>query len=170
MKPAPAPFRHEIRMTVSADFMSLLEEVRAELSHSHPGAPLETLLAECMRVTLAARRKHSRGEAARPRARIGEPVGRSRDIPAAIRRAVWKRDGRQCTFVSEDGRRCTAAHRLQLHHEQPYGRGGPPTVENIRIMCLGHNDLMARRDYGDDVMDRYTKRGKQEAADRPEPA
>jgi len=58
------------------------------------------------------------------------------------------RDGARCTYESPDGKRCEQRGRLELHHEQPFGRGGPATVENIRVLCSSHNQLLAERDYG----------------------
>src|SRR2546430_16598526 len=99
------------------------------MSHSHPSASLETLLADCMKLALAARAKRSRAETERPRkVAPAAPAPGSRHIPAHVRRAVWARDQGQCTFVADDGRRCAATHRLELHHETPFARGGTATV------------------------------------------
>ena len=46
---------------------------------------------------------------------------------------------------------------LELHHEQPFGKGGPPTVANIRLMYQAHNRLLAERDYGRDLVQRRIK-------------
>jgi hypothetical protein len=159
--PTPAPestpraIRHVIKMTVGPEFMGLLEEVRAELSHAHPGASLEVLLAESMKRALADWRKRSRGATTRPRNLSHAAIG-SRTIPASVRRAVWERDAGRCTFVAEDGHRCAATHRLQFHHRLPFARGGTATLENLTILCAMHNDLMARADFGDQHMDRFT--------------
>ena len=150
----PLPMRHVIKMTVGPEFMALLEEVRRELSHAHGGASLETLLAESMKRALRAWRLHSRGATDRPRAARELPF--SRTIPAHVRRAVWARDEGRCTFVSDDGHRCSATHRLQLHHHRPYAHGGEATVSNIRIMCAVHNDLLARADFGGEHMKQFT--------------
>ena len=141
-------------MTVGAEFVGLLDEVRAALSHSHPGASLETLLAECMKITLAQKARSVRAEVEQPRRRRSAGIGRY--VPAEVRRAVWRRDGARCSFVSDDGRRCSATRRLQLHHRVPFGRGGESTVENLAVLCVQHNDLAARRDYGDAHMDACT--------------
>jgi 5-methylcytosine-specific restriction endonuclease McrA len=88
------------------------------------------------------------GRKRRATRRPNEPKPNSRHIPDAVRREVFTRDGARCTFVSTDGRRCAERGRLELHHEQPFGRGGPATAENIRLMCQAHNRLLAERDYG----------------------
>ena len=65
---------------------------------------LTTLLAEL------SKRKFAATDRPRPgRARSAE----ARDPAAEVRRAVWKRDGGRCGFVSKDGRRCTARGQLE---------------------------------------------------------
>ncbi|MCE9627449.1 MAG: HNH endonuclease, partial [Candidatus Eisenbacteria bacterium] len=70
-------------------------------------------------------------------------------IPARVRRAVWKRDGQQCSFVSEHGRRCTEKLRLELDHVVPVARGGKSTLENLRVLCRAHNMFFATLAYGE---------------------
>ena len=150
--PPPPPARHEITMTVGAELMVRLGEVRAALSHSHPNATLETLFAECMRVTLAARHKRVEAETDRPRP-PSHPPGHSRRPTADVRRQVWKRDGRRCTFVSPDGHRCQETRGLELDHILPFALGGASTVENLRVVCKTHNLHLARVAFGDDLLD-----------------
>jgi 5-methylcytosine-specific restriction endonuclease McrA len=88
------------------------------------------------------------GKAARPRR---EPAIRpgtdndlrtpppSRYLPRTVRRAVWRRDGGRCAFVSPTGLRCTERTFLEFHHVQPYAKGGPATVANISVRCRAHN-------------------------------
>jgi hypothetical protein len=154
----PRPMRHQITMTVGSDFMARLTEVRAALSHSHPNATLETLFDECMTVTLAAHRRRVEAETDRPRSGATKPEAGSRHIPNAVRRLVWKRDGRRCTFVSADGVRCSETRNLQLHHDHAHARGGPATEANVRVTCRCHNDYLARVDFGDDLIDRLAGR------------
>jgi len=80
----------------------------------------------------------------------------SRHVPAAVRRAVWARDGGRCTYADARGRRCEARERLEFHHEgKPFGRGGDHSVDNVRIACRTHNALMAEREYGKEKMRQY---------------
>jgi 5-methylcytosine-specific restriction endonuclease McrA len=72
----------------------------------------------------------------------------SRYIPRAVVREVYRRDAGQCTFVSSEGKRCSERSFLELHHHDPYARGGQPTVENLRLVCRAHNSFFAERDYG----------------------
>jgi hypothetical protein len=73
---------------------------------------------------------------------------RSRHVPAAVRRAVYWRDCGQCSFVSEDGRRCEARALLELDHIEPWAKLGDAGVDNIRLRCRPHNQLHARECFG----------------------
>jgi len=139
--------RYVLRVTVSRELKADLEAVRDALSHKLPGASLEAVLHECVRVTLASCAKRRRG-AGRAPARPAKPRGGSRDIPAAVRNAVWARDAGRCTFVGATGRRCGSRHQLEVHHLHPFGKQGPATVDNLTLRCRAHNRLAAEQDYG----------------------
>jgi hypothetical protein len=151
----PRPVCHEITMTVGPEFLAQLREVRAALSHSHPGATLEALLGECMKVTIAALRKRVEAAAAPPPG-ARAPTKPSRYIPAEVRRQVWARDGRRCAFVADDGHRCGETHGLEIHHVQPFALGGPSTDPGLlKVLCREHNLHLARRDFGPECVDRH---------------
>jgi hypothetical protein len=76
-----------------------------------------------------------------------------RHVPAAVARAVWRRDGARCTYPLANGERCGATWRLELDHVVPFARGGPSTVDNLRVTCAAHNQLAARQEFGDRWMD-----------------
>ncbi|MEM6732191.1 MAG: hypothetical protein AAF658_11590, partial [Myxococcota bacterium] len=59
------------------------------------------------------------------------PRSRSRHIPNAIKRAVVQRDGMRCSFVDEEGCRCTDTSPLEFHHHDPFAKGGAHSVENV---------------------------------------
>ncbi len=72
----------------------------------------------------------------------------SRHVPAAVAREVYVREGRRCSFVSADGRRCDSRVFLGLDHAEPWAVGGAPTPVNLRLRCRAHNLLHARRYFG----------------------
>jgi 5-methylcytosine-specific restriction endonuclease McrA len=80
------------------------------------------------------------------------PRQRGRSVPRAVRRAVWKRDGARCSYVDASGQRCRETGCLELDHVDPHARGGPPTVENLRLRCRSHNALTAEYEFGRDFM------------------
>jgi len=71
-----------------------------------------------------------------------------RYYPAAVVRAVFLRDENQCTYVSPDGRRCSACRFLELDHIEPWAVGGEATAENLRLRCRAHNQRYARQYFG----------------------
>ncbi len=89
-------------------------------------------------------------------------LAKSDAIPAHVKRAAWIRAGGRCEWRFESGERCNSTTRLEFdHHLEPRARGGPPTLENIRVRCKPHNDTNARLAFGDQWMDQFTrKRGR----------
>ena len=79
--------------------------------------------------------------------------GRSRAIPAYVRREVFKRDEGRCAFVNAEGRRCESAWQLEFHHCVPYGREGPHSTGNIELRCRAHNQFEAELEYGRELME-----------------
>jgi hypothetical protein len=63
-------------------------------------------------------------------------------------REVHERDGERCTFVSSDGKRCGERGYLELHHRDPFAKGGEATAANLTLLCRCHNSLLAERDFG----------------------
>ncbi len=72
-------------------------------------------------------------------------VRRSRYVPAAVRRAVWERDGARCAYVSPSGVRCGATAHLEFHHRVPFAEGGASSVDNLVVTCALHNQAEAAR-------------------------
>ena len=53
------------------------------------------------------------------------PGSRSRYIPVAVRREVWRRDHGCCSYVDpHSGRRCGSRYRLEIDHVVPFALGG----------------------------------------------
>ena len=66
--------------------------------------------------------------------------GTGRAIPAAVKRAVWRRDRGRCSYVDRtSGRRCGSQHLLQIDHVVPYARGGRAEPNNLRLLCAAHH-------------------------------
>jgi len=110
------------------------------------GKDLSSILEAALVIYEAHLRKRKCGAADRPQQ--PRPSQRVRHIPAHVRRAVWARDGGQCTFVGADGHRCGTRRRLQYDHVVPVARGGESTVDNVRLRCAPHNYHEAERVFG----------------------
>jgi hypothetical protein len=152
--------RVRLHITASRRFLSKLEAAKDALSHARRGAGTAEVLEACMDLLLAQHAKR-KGLVARPR-KDPPPAKRDR-IPAHVKRAVWIRDGGRCQFRLENGEICGSTVRLEFDHVEPRARGGPSIVENVRLACRPHNQLAARRAFGDAWMDRFT-RGAREPA------
>jgi hypothetical protein len=136
-----------VTFTIDRRTRDTLAEAQALLRHTVPDGDTGAIFARALDGMVAKLRKRKFAETDKPRASAKTDPD-SRHIPADVKRDVAERDGRACTFVSDDGRRCAAGDWLEYHHEDPHGRGGPSTVENIRLLCATHNALLAERDYG----------------------
>lgn len=76
----------------------------------------------------------------------------TRGVTSAVRREVFQRDSEQCTYVSPDGVRCSEHHRLEVDHIQPVARGGSNEIDNLRLLCRSHNQLLAEQWFGREFM------------------
>ena len=81
------------------------------------------------------------GSAGRPPATESSRARRSRrHIPAAVRRAVWRRDGGACCYRDPlTGVTCGSTHLLQIDHIVPVAQGGSDDIANLRLRCAVHN-------------------------------
>jgi hypothetical protein len=107
-----------------------------------------------MRQRLEARRFGQTRSSRKKRSRASTS---SRYLAADIRRTVYRRDGGRCRFVDAEGRRCSERHRLEYHHQYPYGLGGGHEADNICLMCRTHNRYLAELDYGKEFMARHQR-------------
>jgi HNH endonuclease len=89
---------------------------------------------------------------------------RKRHCPAAVARAVFLRDGQQCSYVSPDGRRCSARRFLELDHVLPWAMGGEGTIENLRLRCRAHNQRYARQYFGKSRVEAAVQQSRRRAA------
>jgi 5-methylcytosine-specific restriction endonuclease McrA len=161
--PRPAPRRAEVvpldadqrrlHLTVSKRFLAKLAAAADALAHTRPGVSEEELLEAGLDLLLArAAKRH--GVVERPR-KTREPANPAH-VPAAVRRAVYLRDGGECQYRLASGGICGCTRHLQYDHVPPLALGGTSTVDGVRLACQAHNLLAARLDLGDAVMDRYT--------------
>jgi hypothetical protein len=142
-----APERFRIQFTASAETREKLRRAQDLLRHQIPDGDPAAVFDRALEALLRDLEKKKLGATARPGASRAQRPG-SRHIPAAVRRAVWARDGERCSFVAEDGRRCSATGFLELDHVHPHADGGPASVQNCRILCKGHNLYEARQYFG----------------------
>jgi HNH endonuclease len=135
-----------------------LQYLRSLLSHSLPSdsqvieRALDELIPKAEKAKFAATEK--------PRVPRRDALG-PHYVPAEVRRAVWSRDGGQCTSVGDGGKRCDERQFLEYDHINPVARGGKATVENIRLRCSSHNQYEAEKAFGAAFMENKREQARQ---------
>ncbi|MDZ4786301.1 MAG: hypothetical protein SGJ02_09530 [bacterium] len=69
-------------------------------------------------------------------------------VPVSLKREIYKRDNAQCSFVSDNGIRCTEKHYLEFDHVMPFGIGGKTNKDNLRLLYSGHNKHVSEITFG----------------------
>jgi hypothetical protein len=139
-------------MTFGKGTRDKLDYARALLGHRIPSGDLEAVLDRVLGLAIAQLEKEKFAVTDRPR-RTSRLAIDPRSIPAHVKRAVLDRDGGCCTFVGDDGHKCESSFRLEFDHLVPVARGGPATVENLRLICSKHNQFEAERAFGAGFME-----------------
>src|SRR4029079_18227409 len=109
VEPAALPVeeRYSVHLTIPKSTHDKLRHAQALLSHAIPSGDVAQVLDRALDALIARLETRKIGsEAGRPSAprnhapsnRRARP-GRTRYLPARVRRAVWERDHGQCTFV-----------------------------------------------------------------------
>jgi 5-methylcytosine-specific restriction endonuclease McrA len=140
--------RYKVQFTASAELRHKLERATDLMRHSNPSGDLSVVMERAMDLLLAELEKQRLGKTMRPRTKTPRKCTRSGYVPRAVRREVFERDGEQCTYVDEVGRRCESRAFLELDHRAPRALGGADDATNLRVRCRAHNALAAEEDFG----------------------
>jgi len=151
-----APERYRVQFTIGPEAHEKLRRLQALLRREFPDGDPGAIFDRALTVLLEKVEKTKLAITAKPRPRrsirpgtdkeVRQPA--SRDVPRAIKRAVWRRDAGQCAFVAPSGRRCTERTFLEFHHIQAHAHQGPATVANISLRCWRHNQYEAELIFG----------------------
>ena len=151
-----SPGRFVLQVTLDQNTHDLLQRAKELLAAVQPGCNAAQVLERALRGLVASLEQQKFGDTDAPRAR--KPSCDTRHIPAEIKRQVAERDGKQCTFVSEQGTRCPERAILEFDHTRPVALGGRSTLENLRLRCRAHNQFEAELLYGAEFMDHKRQR------------
>jgi hypothetical protein len=143
---ALASRRYYLKLTIGQETHDTLERLRGLLRHSVPDGDLATIVDRALTVLLRETERVKCASTSKPRETSATNTTR-RHVPAAVRRAVWSRDGGRCAFVGPDGR-CDESAFLEFHHVVPFAAGGPTTTENLELRCRAHNAYEAALQFG----------------------
>ena len=166
-----APGRYRVQFTASAELHDKLERLRALMRSSVPDGDLGAIVEQAVTEKLQRleARRFARTQAPRKTLSQSETFPTTRQIPAAVKRAVHERDGGRCRYEDEQGRRCTARQGLEFHHRRPFGHGGDHSVANISLACKCHNAYLAEVDYGREAIARHRRAGTRPLEPTPPP-
>ena len=167
-----APSRYKVQFTASAELHDKLERLRALMRSSVPDGDLAAIVEQAVTEKLQRLEARRFAQTETPRKTLAEsktsPV--TRQIPAAVKRAVYERDGGRCRYVDDQGRRCKARQGLEFHHRHPFGFGGDHSVANVSLACRCHNGYLAEVDYGRQAMARHRRPGTRPSEPTPSPS
>jgi len=144
--------RFAVQFTMSQAALGKLRYAQELLSHQLPSGDIAAVFERALDALIPKLEKAKFAATTRPRCSHRRAGTDSRTIPADVRRAVWKRDQGQCTFVSESGHRCSARKFIEFDHVQEFSRGGEATISGIRLRCHAHNQYAAERAFGTEFM------------------
>jgi 5-methylcytosine-specific restriction endonuclease McrA len=145
VKPLDAE-RYKVQFTVTRDTFEKLCRVRDLMRHTCLTGDVGIVFERALTMLLEHLERTKLAQVSRPR-QPRSATGRSRHIPATVRRAVWERDDGQCAFVGTRGR-CIERGLLEFHHIVPFADGGSATVENIQLRCRAHNQYESEQWFG----------------------
>jgi len=163
-----SPERFALQVTINGQTHELLRRAQALLGHTVQTGDVAGVLERALRELVDKLERQKFAKTTRPRPGRSSAKSRHdsarRHVPASIRRTVMQRDGGQCTFVSDSGKRCESRTSLEFDHVDPVARGGQTSAGNLRLRCRAHNQYAAECTFGAAFM-----RGKREQA-RTRPA
>ncbi len=151
-----APERFALQVTLSQQTRDKLRRAQELLGHALPDGDIAQVLDRALEALITKLERQRCGATDAPRRRRRDAHGRH--VSAELKRQVYARDGHQCVFVSEAGRRCEARSRLELDHITPLAKGGKTEISNLRLLCHAHNQLQAERVLGAGFMRRRRER------------
>jgi len=143
--------RYRIDATISSELNDIVEDIKNLMAHRNPARDVEMILDVAFRDLHEKLQKERFAKTSRPAKAKGDAPKKSTRggyIPRPVRREVFERDGAQCTYLDEQGRRCKERGCLELHHIVSKALGGPDTVENLTVRCRPHNLRDAEKVFG----------------------
>ena len=163
----PTPIAHQrfaLHVSIGQGAHDKLRYSQELFSHQIRQGDLEAMFELALDQLIVVGEKRKFAASDRPQ-RVACKSTNPRHIPNRVKREVWKRDGGQCTFVSDSGHRCEARTLIEYDHVEEVARGGRATVARIRLRCRAHNQFTAEQTFGREFM-----ANKREEARLPLPA
>lgn len=154
VKPLSAE-RYSLRVTLSRATRDKLLVARDRLRHRLPGGAIDAIIDRALDALLRELEQQQFAKTDRPRKNARRSKEGSRHVPNSVKRVVAARDGYQCTFVDDEGRRCQERGFLEFDHVLPYAQGGASQrPADLRLRCRAHNQHAAVQAFGAPFMER----------------
>jgi hypothetical protein len=149
-----------VQFTASRALRDKLRRAQDLLRHRVPSGNLAAVFEKALDSLIEKVEKDRFAAVGKPRTEATDVAGpaSSRQVPAAIRRHVYARDGGRCTFVDERGHRCKEMGMLELDHLDGFARTRSHDPERIVLRCSGHNQHAAEKMYGREFIERARAR------------
>lgn len=128
----------EVVFVARVSLEAKIETARDTLAHTRPGIGLGELF-EHLCDTSAEKPNDSPPANSRDATRKRRP---------SLHRRVFTRDGHKCT-------NCGSTHALEVDHIIPRAKGGPDSLENLRLLCRSCNQRAAINEFGREKMDEF---------------
>jgi hypothetical protein len=168
LRPAPSERRpsveplsaeqFKVQFTADRALRDKLRQAQDLLRHQVPDGSLAVIIERAIELLLREVKKQRFGLGRKPKEQSrSEAAPSSRHVPAAIRRAVYQRDGGQCSFVDPRGHRCPERGFLEIDHVQGFARTRAHSVDACRLLCKLHNQYAADLLYGHGFMEQKRK-------------
>jgi hypothetical protein len=130
----------ELLFVARASLEAKIEAARDALAHKRPGISLGELFEHlCDFVEKPNDSLPANSRDATRKKRTGRPP---------LHRQVFTRDGHRCTL-------CGSKHALEVDHIIPRAKGGPDSLENLRLLCRSCNQRAAITEFGQKKMSQY---------------
>jgi hypothetical protein len=142
---------YKVEFTADSALKAKLEKAEELMRHRVGPGNLVAVIDRALDLLIAEVMKERFGVGRQPRSTAANAEQRevvTRHIPDAIKREVYERDGGQCTFVSEDGRRCEEKGGLEFEHTAGFAKTGCHSVAELTLHCRTHNQHAADKLYG----------------------
>jgi len=139
-----------VQFTASKALRDKLRRAQDLLRHRLPCGELAAIFEKALDSLIEKIEKERFAVVGKPRTDATEVAGSasSRQVPAAIRRHVYDRDGGRCTFVDARGHRCKEMGLLEFDHLDGFARTRSHDPERIVLRCRAHNQHEAEKMYG----------------------
>ena len=163
-----SPERYKVQFTANAELKRKIERAADLMRHKNPKGDLSVLMERALDLLITELEKQRLGKT-KTRRPSKAPRKKTRPgyVPRSVRREVFERDGEQCTFVDETGRRCESRTLLELDHRKARALGGSDDADNLTVRCRRHNGLSAERDFGRDHIERKKAEKKSPCKNHP---